>query len=126
AKVVAQAQRDGVPLSKAEQKMMYYSVSEPTIADEVSAQFPDDDPSYEKKIATLLNAAYNVAEDKESFKQAFQTLAQSDHYLSVMAPPGCVRAPGFLGTVSKFLATPTTSQRIQDRSGRDVASLFIS
>ena len=133
-KVVAQARRDGVPLSEAERKMMYFSVEELTVANEVADQFPDGDADYERKISSLLEHSYKNEQDKESFDQAFNKLAEGDHYLSVMAPAGCARAPNTISALAKignsrlvrFLATPSASQRIQDRSARDLLLLVAS
>ena len=133
-RVVAQAQRDGVPLSEAERKMMYYSVEERRVADDVADQFPDGDPDYERKISSLLEHSYKHEQDKDSFGQAFNTLSEGDHYLTVMAPTGCAKAPNALVALSKignsrlarFLATPSASQRVQDRSARDLLLLVVS
>jgi hypothetical protein len=129
-KVIEQAGLVGVTLSVAERKMMYYSADEPTVANEVAEQFSDYDPEYEKKIASLLRQSYANDPEKEIYRAAFEKLAEGDHYLSVMAAPGCASGPSsFLGPVGKlmgFLNTPTDSQSIKERSGRDIALLFIS
>lgn len=133
-KVWEEAQKENVSLSGAERKMMYYSVEERTVADAVMGQFDDDDVSdaFEEKVSSLLTRAYEGSGDKGSFENAFQTLAQGDHYLGVMAPPGCKSAAGLAGWLNKlgnsrllrFLAP--SSQHIQDRSGRDVLLLFVT
>ena len=93
-KVVAEAQIGGVAMSQAERKMMYYSVLEKTIADEVADQFPDYDPDYEAKISGLIRSAYKRNEaDRVEIKAAIKKLKSGDHYLVIMAdealnPPG--------------------------------------
>ena len=86
ADVTAEAQMQGVPLSDAERKMMYYSVLERTIADEVADQFPEYDPDYEQKISGLLRSSYDRdGADRPGIDAAIKKLKTGDHYLLIMA-----------------------------------------
>ena len=85
-KVVEEAQTRGISLSDAERKMMYYSVLERTVADEVADQFPEYDPEYEQKISDLLRSSYGRNDaDRSEIKAAIKKLKTGDHYLSIMA-----------------------------------------
>ncbi|SRR6266568_2345489 len=111
AKVIAQAQRDNVPLSDAERKMMYYSVEKSTVADEVADQFPDEDPGYEEKISLVFRHAfqYDKAEQVD-YINALRELKKEDHYLEILV--GSALNP--------------TSLRVQDRNPLDLLRLFLS
>lgn len=91
--VVEQAQRENVPLSEVERKMLYFTETEETLPDiwEVNAQFENecDDAEYEKKIASLLRKAYQrirkeSPEGERRWKQAIADLRKEDYYLLVM------------------------------------------
>lgn len=93
ARIVAEAKREGVPLSEVERKMLYFSETGWTLPDiaEVSDQFDRDcnREEYEKKIARLIRNARKRArkEDKLEFDKwsaAARRLSKEDHYLLVM------------------------------------------
>ena len=91
--IVAEAQRENVPLSEIERKMLYFSETAWTLPDimEVNDQFGReyDQAKYEKKIARLIRNAAKRAR-KESPKDfarwmsATRKLNKEDHYISVM------------------------------------------
>lgn len=90
----AQAAFEGVPLSELEQRMMYFTESDPAscenpleLNDEFEAQY--DTPEYEAKISTLLHHAYSRLKKEEPEKrdlwdQAMAMLKRGDHYLLVL------------------------------------------
>ncbi len=91
--IVEEAQRENVPLSEVERKMLYFTETEETLPDiyEVSAQFDSecDRAEYEKKIARLLQNAIRRSrkesvEGERHWKHAFADLRKEDHYLLVM------------------------------------------
>ena len=101
ARIVAEANKEGVPLSEVERKMLYFSETDWTLPDieEVSEAFAReyDDDEYEKKITSLVRNARKRArkEDRQEFdawSDAVRMLSKEDHYLLVMieqdAPPG--------------------------------------
>ena len=92
-KVLAQAGVEGVPLSDAEQEMLFWSESDPeTVVDydlpeRLAAEISDEE--YERKIAGLLSRSFRAdaahsPEAKSQWKQASDILHQGDHYLLVM------------------------------------------
>jgi len=93
AQVVEEAQRENVPLSDVERKMLYFTeaVELPYDIFDVHAQFERecDTPEYEKKIAGLLRSAFrrnrNESPDGERrWKEAVADLHKEDHYLLIM------------------------------------------
>ena len=86
------ARRQNIPLSKVEEKMLYFSEVEESLPDisEVSQKFQDqyDDAEYEAKIAKLLRSAYQAdqgtAESAQAWKDARQALRERDYYLLTM------------------------------------------
>ena len=89
-RIAEEAIFEQAPLSDAETKMLYYSVDEKTIADEVADQFDGDCTDYEHRIADLLRRRYKREKSKgefgeaKSFFEAAALLATEDHYLNVM------------------------------------------
>ena len=92
-KVVAQAEVEGITLSDAEQKMLFWSESDPEFV--VDAELPErlageiSDADYEKKIVGLLSRCFKAELDRASeaeaqWKQAADILHQGDHYILVM------------------------------------------
>jgi hypothetical protein len=89
-----QAERESVPLSETEKKMMYFTESDATSCDnpvelneEFEAQYGTAD--YETKISRLLQHAYDRLkledpEGKRTWDQAIRTLRKGDHYLLVL------------------------------------------
>jgi hypothetical protein len=91
--VMEEAQRENVPLSEVERKMLYFTETEETLPDiyEVNAQFDAeyDGAEYEKKIAGLLRKAFRrngkeSVEGERQWKHAVSDLRKEDHYLLVM------------------------------------------
>jgi hypothetical protein len=93
ARIVAEAQREEVPLSEVERKMLYFSETGWTLPDiaEVSDKFDreSDRDEYEKKITQLIRNARKRArkDDRPEFDDwsaAVRRLSKEDHYLLVM------------------------------------------
>ena len=98
--IVAQAAKEGHPLSENERWMLSFSESDSTfVVDhdrvaELSAEIPDDE--YEDKITGLIEracaeAAGSRPEAVALYKEAFTVLNQGDHYLSIMLARGLSR-----------------------------------
>jgi len=111
ARIAEEAQREGVPLSEVERKMLYFTETAWTLPDimEVNDQFDReyDQEEYEKKIAGLIRNSRKRAriEDKQEFddwSEAIRILRKEDHYLLVMDGQAGIRPPGDL---LKLLAT---------------------
>jgi len=108
--VVEEAERENVPLSEVERKMLYFTETEETLPDiyEVNAQFDAeyDGAKYEKKIAGLLRNAFR-REGKESvegerqWKHAVSDLRKEDHYILVMVEQS-LQPPSDFWTVAKW------------------------
>jgi len=91
--IVAEAEREGVPLSDVERKMLYFTETAWAPPDilEVNEAFEReyDTEEYEQKIARLIRGfcAHACTETPEAFdawNQACCVLAQEDHYLLVL------------------------------------------
>jgi hypothetical protein len=92
-RTVDEAQREGVPLSEVERKMLYFSETGWTLPDimEVNDEFDSecDQIDYERKIAGLIAHARkrDREENREGFdswSDAIRTLGKEDHYILVM------------------------------------------
>ncbi len=96
-KVIAQAAKEGVPLSENECWMLRFSESDPdfkvdmTRVTALAAEIPDAE--YEAKVAGLLKRA--CASDAASgsdgvapYKEAYAVLKRGDHYILVMVRQG--------------------------------------
>lgn len=92
-RIVAEAQRVGIPLSEIEAKMMYFSEVAWTLPDiwEVNAAFDReyDQAEYEEKIAKLIRSLRAEARERDTnesatWEQAVRVLRTEDHYLLVM------------------------------------------
>lgn len=92
-KIVEEAQRENVPLSEVERKMLYFTESGWTLPDimEVSEDFDReyDQAKYEKKIAKLVTKAdgrirKGSRDDYDKWWAAIGFLQREDHYISVM------------------------------------------
>lgn len=92
-KVIQQAEREGVPLSKAQRYMLSWSETDPSfVVDmELSKQCEDEipQPDYEKKIKGLIERMYkrDIETNKDlekTYKEAYKTLKQGDHFISIM------------------------------------------
>lgn len=101
--IVAEAQRENVPLSEVERKMLYFSESGWTLPDimQVNEDFDRDyDPSdYERKIAKLVKKAdrrlgKDSREDYDRWWAAIRFLRREDHYILVMIRMAGLRPRG--------------------------------
>lgn len=96
-RIVAEAERQGVPLSKLEREMLYFTedggISKHM--QEVNEEFEReyDDREYEDKIAGLVRSiqSLNTPEEQQKWDEAVLKLCEGDHYLLVLidgaAPP---------------------------------------
>jgi hypothetical protein len=91
--IVAEAQRENIPLSEVERKMLYFTESAWTLPDimKVSEDFDReyDQDKYEHKIAKLVTKAdgrmsKGSRDDYDRWWAAIRFLQQEDHYISVM------------------------------------------
>jgi len=99
-KIVAQAAREGRPLSENERWMLSFSESDPefvvdaTRVRALEAEIPDAE--YERKVAGLADRACttDIASDPDAlatYREAFRVLRQGDHYIIVMLEQGLSR-----------------------------------
>jgi hypothetical protein len=91
--LVAEAQRDNIPLSEVERKMMYFTESGWTLPDmmKVSEDFDREynQANYEQKIVKLVTKAdrrirKSSRDDYDRWWAAIRFLQREDHYISVM------------------------------------------
>jgi hypothetical protein len=95
AQIVLEAEREGVPLSETERKMMYFTETAWTLPDiwEVNEVFERDydQQKYEGKIGNLARKARArgaAANELETWKEAVRALKREDHYLlALLAAP---------------------------------------
>ena len=96
-KIVAQATREGKPLSENERWMLSFSESDADFVVDhsrvsaLAAEIPDD--KYEEKVAELARRACtaDIASDPSAlsaYKEAFRALNEGDHYLLIMLRRG--------------------------------------
>jgi hypothetical protein len=92
-KIVDEAQREGIPLSEVERKMLYFSETYWTLPDmmKVSNEFDReyDQNEYEKKIRGLAKTAMERChkespEEYDMWQSAIHVLKKEDHYILVM------------------------------------------
>jgi hypothetical protein len=92
-KIVWEAQREGMPLSEIERKMLYFSETAWTLPDIMeTSDFFDRDydrSTYEQKIGTLAHkfcaeARKSNRDDFDSWQEAVRTISSEDHYLLVL------------------------------------------
>ena len=92
-KIIAQAKKDGVPLSPAEKYMLNFSESDQTfnINDKMVAAFENETPEdeFELKIIKLIKSAYNddIKKSKKEhsiYKEHYQNIQKGDHYIFFM------------------------------------------
>jgi len=112
ARIVAEAERERVPLSESERKMMYFTETAWTLPDmgEVSEAFDReyDQRTYEAKIGSLAQQARRHADeinDLQEWKDAVRTLEQEDHYLLVLLTTHPVRSMSRLTDRLKLTGT---------------------
>jgi hypothetical protein len=102
-RIVAEAQRENIPLSEVERKMLYFTESGWTLPD-MTAVYEDFDRDYgrnkyEKKIAKLIRKAakHDYKESREQYDawwSAIRFLRREDHYISVMIGTAGLRPAG--------------------------------
>jgi len=92
-RIITEAQREGVPLSETERKMLYFSETAWTLPDiaEVSDAFDRDydQARYEEKIGSLVrnlraDSRKNNPNDYDAWTQAVRKIQREDHYLLVL------------------------------------------
>jgi hypothetical protein len=92
-RIVAEAERQAVPFSDNERRMLDWSESEPgcvadpELAEALASEISDQ--AYEAKVSRLLAAVYErdlstTAAAKESYRSAYSVLKRGDYYLMVM------------------------------------------
>ena len=99
-RIVAQASRQGHPLSENERWMLSFSESDPEFvidaARVLALESEISDADYERKVANLAERAYenDIAANPEVaaiYKEALRVLSQGDHYILVMLSQGLSR-----------------------------------
>jgi hypothetical protein len=112
ARIVAEADRENVPLSETERKMMYFTETAWTLPDmgEVSEAFDRDydQPTYETKIGGLAQRARQHADEMnelKEWKEAVLTLGREDHYLVVLLAAQPAHSPTRLKDRLKLVGT---------------------
>ncbi len=102
-KIVAEAERENVPLSEIERKMLYFTESGWTLPDmaTVSENFDReyDQDEYEQKIAKLIaktdkHLRKDSREEHDKWWEAIRSLEKQDHYISVMVTLADLRPRG--------------------------------
>jgi hypothetical protein len=102
-RMVAEAQRENVPLSEVERKMLHFTESGWTLPDmmAINEEFDRDydQDEYEKKIARLIKNADKYArkesrDEYDAWWAAIRFLEKEDHYISVMIRMARLRPPG--------------------------------
>ena len=92
-RIVAESQREGVPLSEVERKMLYFSETAWTLPDiaEVDDAFDREysQAEYEEKIGKLIrdmraSARANNREEFDARNEAVRVIRREDHYLLVL------------------------------------------
>ena len=101
--IVTEAQRENVPLSEVERKMLYFSESGWTLPD-ITAVYEEfdreyDRDRYEQKIARLIKKADKHArqqsrDEYDKWWAAVRFLKREDHYISVMIGLAALRPAG--------------------------------
>src|SRR4029078_308474 len=92
-KVIDRARTEGIALSEAERRMLYWSESDPEfkadpkLVEQLASEMSDED--YETKIVALLQNAFAAdsatnARARDVWQQARAVLKQGDHYILIM------------------------------------------
>ena len=101
--IVTEAQRENIPLSETERKMLYFTESGWTLPDiiQVSEQFDSeyDQSDYEKKMARIIAIAYkrilhDSGDKYDRWWAAVRFLQREDHYISVLISLAGLRPRG--------------------------------
>jgi hypothetical protein len=140
-RIVGEAQRENVPLSEIERKMLYFTESGWTLPDimEVAEKFDEEyeQTEYERKIALLCEHAMGCAREEgqlDRWREAARLLNTEDHYLSVMIgqASATVRPPHdrlklwatALGLVAALTAVSLVADRHNIDLGRYIPSRY--
>ena len=129
-RIAGEAEREQIPLSEIERKMLYFSETDWTLPGmlEINAEFEReyDDNEYERKIAGLIRTIEERDADDEqeqgTWDAAVDKLSEGDNYVSIMLAPSftpegeTVRSPHdrlklwltALGVVFVFFAKTST------------------
>ena len=90
-RILAQADRDGVPLSEVERNMLYFSETGWTLPNmmAISRKFDEtySQDEYEKKIGGIIRQVCDqpdIDRNDDRWKEAVQRLREEDHYLLVL------------------------------------------
>lgn len=89
-RIVTEAQREGVPLSETERRMLYFTETDwmPYDFAEVNEAFEReyDTPTYEAKIAAVIRSYLDQASptDRSKWHDAVRVLSNEDHYVLVL------------------------------------------
>jgi hypothetical protein len=92
-RIAAEAERDGIPLTDVERKMLYFTETGWTLPDmkQVSSEFDRDydQGEYEQKIGGLVSKIQSRLRDQgesegENWDRAIMKLSRGDHYLLVL------------------------------------------
>jgi hypothetical protein len=110
-KIVAEAERVGVPLSELERKMLYFTETGWTLPDmlEVNAAFEReyDNDEYEGKIAGLVRSIHarddRSEKEIEDWNDAVVRLSGEDHYLLVLIDGAESVRNGRVSSISRWL-----------------------
>jgi hypothetical protein len=109
--IVSEAQRESIPLSEVERKMLYFTETGWTLPDimEVAENFDReyDQNEYEEKIAKLVaNADRHVrnssSDDYNRWRAAIRFLEREDHYILVMIRMAGLRSGGFAAKLGQL------------------------
>lgn len=89
-KITNQANRAAAPLSDVESRMLELNLNDPRTALGIPVEtLEDPSHAYEKKLSLLLQSAYSrdraIPEERKKYRQAMQALADSDHYILIIA-----------------------------------------
>jgi hypothetical protein len=112
AKIVWEAQRDGIPLSDVERKMLYFSETDWTLPDmaETNEAFErdNDQSTYEQKVGMLARrfcaeARKTNRDDLDSWNEAVRAISHEDHYLLVLIKGAKVSADSLLSDRLKLV-----------------------
>jgi len=113
--IAREAEKEGVPLTEVERRMLYFSETDWTLPDmaEVSAEFDRDydQKQYEQKIAGLVHkiTAHHHSNDlheEEDWNRAVARLSEGDRYILVLVNLGRPGGSGFLPTLEPAAIRP--------------------
>ena len=114
-RIAAEADRQGVPLSEIERKMLYFSETDWTLPNmaQISADFDSsyDQDEYERKIAGLVRELRSrdhaqSRTDTQAWDEAVGKLSEGDHYLLVLVRIARSKSPGLNGFLPTFDRSP--------------------